>query len=310
MATATCSDSEFIHLFETVGATEMARKLGIAERAVYRRRGAIEEEYGIDLKPPRETGGTVIQRLPFSITPVTLAGSFVSFSDCHWWGGYTDAFWILLQVIREVKPAVVICNGDAFDGARVSRHDRIGWDKRPTVKAELDAVKSCMDMIEDAAGEAEMYWNWGNHDMRFDTRLANQAPEYEGIPGMSLRDHFPQWRFQWGLMVNESCMVKHRYKGGVSAGRNNALYSGVSFVTGHDHHLQITPFSDLRGTRYGAQGGTLADPYGPQFDYTEGAPVDWQSGFIVGHFDGPDHRFEAVEVRNGKALFGGRIWRP
>lgn len=283
----------------------------MSERRAYQRRNSIEEKYGTTLQPPKENGGNPPQRLPFSVSPLTVSGAVVSFGDCHWWPNtYTDAFWVLLQVIKETKPAAVICNGDAFDGARISRHDRIGWDQRPTIKEELDAVRSCLTMLEGAAPDAQLYWNWGNHDMRFNTRLASVASEFEGVKGLSLQDHFPRWVFQWGLMINGNCMFKHRYKGGISAGRNNTLHSGVSFVTGHDHHLQVSTFSDYRGTRYGVQGGTLADPYGSQFDYTEGGPVDWQSGFVVGHFDGEDHRFETVEVRNGKALFGGRVLSP
>jgi hypothetical protein len=53
-------------------------------------------------------------------------------------------------------------------------------------------------------------------------------------------------------------------------------------VTGHLHSLKVTPFDDYRGTRYGVDTGTLADPAGPQFNnYLEEGPTDWRSGFAV-----------------------------
>ena len=53
-------------------------------------------------------------------------------------------------------------------------------------------------------------------------------------------------------------------------------------VTGHDHWLGVTPYSDYNGDRWGVRTGTLADPYGPQFiDYSEDAPKNQRSGFAA-----------------------------
>src|SRR5690606_29471171 len=188
----------------------------------------------------------------------------------------------------------------------VSRHSRIGWDKRPSVAEELAACKSCLEMID----APELFWNWGNHDLRFDTFLASRVGEFEGVKGTSLKDHFPKWKFQWGLLINDVCVVKHRYKGGVHAAHNNTLWGGKSMVTGHTHRLQVRRFTDYNGTRYGVEAGTLSDVHGPMYDYVEANPVDWQQGFIVAYFEGPEHWFEAVEVKNGTAWFAGKKWTP
>jgi hypothetical protein len=50
--------------------------------------------------------------------------------------------------------------------------------------------------------------------------------------------------------------------------------------------LQVTAVSDLGGTRYGVDTGTLADPYGPQFSYCEGAPRDHRSGWAFLTYQG------------------------
>jgi UDP-2,3-diacylglucosamine pyrophosphatase LpxH len=282
--------------------------LGIAERAVYKRRRNIEEGYGIKLQSPRETEN---RKLPFSLEPVSFEGPVVIFSDAHFTPKtYTDALSILIKIIKYIKPVAIVDNGDSFDGSTISRHSRIGWDHRPSVKEELEANKECIGMIEKAAPKAELFHNYGNHCLRFDTFLASRASEFEGVKGMSLKDHFPKWKFQWGLMVNDSCVIKHRYKGGVHAAHNNTLWAGKSMVTGHTHRLQIRRFSDYSGTRYGVECGTLADLSAPIFDYTEGAPLDQQEGFVVAFFEGSDHWFEAVEVKRGGGFFAGRKWTP
>lgn len=204
-------------------------------------------------------------------------------SDAHYWPGVvTTAHRALVYLCREFNPAVVIMNGDIFDGATISRFPRIGWDKRPSVIQELNACKERLTEIEDAAPKAKKYWCLGNHDARFENRLAQVAPEYEGVKNFSLKDHFPTWRPCWAAMLNDSLLVKHRFKGGIYAPRNNTLNAGISICTGHLHSQKIMPITDERGTRWGVDSGTLADPRGPQFiDYLENNPVDWRSGFAV-----------------------------
>lgn len=204
-------------------------------------------------------------------------------SDSHYWPGIRSAAHrAFLDFCRYMKPRAVIKNGDAFDGSTVSRWPRIGWDSRPTVQEELKTVKERMDEIEDAASTKELYWPLGNHDARFETFLASKAPEYEGVQGFHLKDHFPLWRACWSVWLNDDVVVKHRFKSGIHATHNNTLWAGKTMVTGHLHSLKVTPISDYSGTRYGVDCGTMAQPYGPQFSgYVEDNPVNWRSGFVV-----------------------------
>lgn len=210
-------------------------------------------------------------------------GVVIVFSDAHFWPGVrTTAFRGLLHMIHELKPVAVICNGDAFDGASISRHARIGWDSKPTVIEELKTCQQRLGEIEEAAKGARLIWPLGNHCARFETFLAANAPQYENVPGFTLKDHFPAWAPCWAARINESVVVKHRYKGGVHATHNNTVNAGTSIVTGHLHSLKVTPFDDYKGTRWGVDTGTLAEADGPQFvDYLEASPTNWRSGFAV-----------------------------
>ena len=129
---------------------------------------------------------------------------------------------------------------------------------------------------------AKLYWTLGNHDARFETRLATVAPEYAKIHGVHLKDHFPEWWPCWAAWINDDLIVKHRFKSGIHAPHNNTMWAGRSMVTGHLHSLKVYPLSDYNGTRWGVDGGCLAGEYGPQFvDYTEDGPRNWRSGFVV-----------------------------
>jgi hypothetical protein len=117
--------------------------------------------------------------------------------------------------------------------------------------------------------------------MRFENRLAERAPEYEGVAGFRLKEHFPRWDFGLSLWINDDVVVKHRFKGGIHATHNNTLWSGKSICTGHLHSLKVTPLADYNGNRFGIDTGTMSDPYGEHADYAEDNPLNHRSGFVV-----------------------------
>lgn len=205
-------------------------------------------------------------------------------SDAHYWPfwGASTAHRALVYFCETLKPTHVIYNGDVPDFPQISRHGKQGWKKMPTLKDELDEVKKRVKEVERVSMGAEHLWNWGNHCMRFDYRLADKNPEFEDIEGTRLPHHFLKWKFQMAIRVNEDQLeIKHRFRGGEYAPKNNTLKAGISYVSGHDHSSKIIPWRDLRGQRWGINPGMMADPWGPQFEYAELNPADHQSGLAV-----------------------------
>jgi hypothetical protein len=314
------TDTEVLELWRThKSAARIAEATGMNVRGIMSRRRALEQRHGIKLasdNPQTErfahlqTAHEHPKRYDLGI----LNGTVLVFSDAHFWPGIrTTAFKGLLHLIRNMQPHAVVNGGDAFDGASISRFPRIGWDSTPTLVQELKACDASLGEIEEAAKAARanvaLPWCLGNHDARFENRLAANAPQYEQIKGFSLKDHFPAWRPCWAVW-NGNTIIKHRYKGGVHATHNNTVNSGVSIVTGHLHSLKVTPFDDYNGTRYGVDTGTLADPHGPQFEnYLEAGPTNWRSGFVVLTFkDGRLLWPEVVKVHGpGHIEFRGQV---
>jgi hypothetical protein len=218
-------------------------------------------------------------------------------SDAHIQPGEpTIAMHAFEQAIKFFVPRGLKCivlNGDVCDFATVGRHPTIGWEKRPTLIEELGAVQTQLRRLQSLGGPGIDYlWTLGNHDARFETKIANELPQYAGVHGVHLRDHFVEWRACWSCWINDEIVIKHRWKSGVHATHNNAVSAGKTMVTGHLHSLRISPFTDYTGTRFGIDTGCLATPYGPQFiDYTEANPVNWRSGFAV------------LTIRDGRLLW-------
>jgi hypothetical protein len=286
------NDEQFIEEWEKIGsALTFAKVHAMSERAVYNRRRSLESRLGITLKAFNDRRVDAYKKTEQTVGNTRRGidiekGRVIVFSDAHFWPDQTTtAFKALLECIKEYKPTAIVCNGDALDGASISRHPRQDWSKLPTVQEELEAVQYYLGEIESVAKGAKLYWPLGNHDARWEMRIIENLPAFEGVVGTTLKEHFPAWLPCWSFWVNEDTCIKHRWKGGFSAGRANALNSGVNMITGHTHHLSVMPVNDYNGVRWGVQTGTLADLHGQQFAYTEDTPKDWNSGFVMLSFE-------------------------
>lgn len=313
------SNEEFARVWRSSGSPQaVADTFGMKLRSVYKRRNQVEKALNIPLpsisRPDRTmcsgrgdamAPNDYLQRLSLD----NFTGVCVVFSDAHYWPGPPSiAHKALVKVVKDLKPKLLIGNGDLFDGARISRFPRNGWENQPRVKDELEEAKERLAEVRHAFSRAQCLRTIGNHDIRFDRYLSMNAGEMEQVMGARLADHLPAWKECLSIFVNGHTMVKHRYTGGIHSTYNNTLRAGTNIVTGHTHMLEVKPWSDYRGRRYGVSTGAIADVGGPQFAYTEDNPTPWCSGFAVLTFDQAGRLLypELAEVIGGVCYFRGR----
>ena len=294
------SDAEFIEAWKNCASpVALARKYGINERSVQARRKRIESRTGIPLPSMDYNGVThgreqqanpALQSLyqsPTRLHETVPTGTVIIFSDAHYFPGIiSTAHRALVHLVAELKPKLVIGNGDIFDMASPSHWGRRDFAPLPNVRQEIEACQERLGEIEDAAPRGcRLVRTIGNHCVRFTRKLVTVAAEFEGLKGFALTDHFPKWQECWSIHLNPQSdgwtEIKHRWKGGMHSSFNNAKESSVHYATGHDHALRIQEFTNRRGTWYGMNSGTLADPEGPQFSYSEDSPANHRSGFLV-----------------------------
>lgn len=283
------TDEQLLLLWEKYqSGNKIAEATGLSLRNVMKRRKSLEDKKGIILGVDAVNGGrseNFFYRNHMARTDAELQnGTIFVASDCHYHPGeVSTAHKAFVKLIKKMKPDMVVMNGDVFDGATVSRYPAMGFDpvKPPTVKQEIEAVSDRLAEITKVSGNARRVWTIGNHDMRYEARLTQMAPQYEGVSGFALRDHFPEWIHCLSLMVNKNLMIKHRYRSSVHATYLNTLHGGISICTGHLHRLQATIFGDYNGTRFGIDSGTLAEVDGDHMSYGEDNPKNHASGFVV-----------------------------
>jgi hypothetical protein len=277
-----CSDEEFVRLFQTLGATGTAKTIKCTERSVYKRRANLARFEQIPA--PSKNVAVVPGRLPLDIRN----GTVLVGSDFHIWPGEpSTCLRAFKKFVDDIKPSAIILNGDVMDFPRISRHPQ-NWESAPDPIEEIEAAQDHLnDIVQACKRGAHKIWTLGNHDARFELMIASAAPQYRGIRGVHLSDHFGAWQKAMSCFINEgveggATMVKHRWKGGMNATRANTLNAGVSMVTGHLHSQNVRPFSDYRRhDRYGVDTGCVADKEHRAFTYTEDSALDWRSGFAL-----------------------------
>jgi hypothetical protein len=311
------SDEEFITAWKLANGSPivMARQTGLSERAIYRRRNSIEKRLGFQLDSSPNNKNKVrdkshVTKIGYRITE-EARGTVIVFGDGHFWPGERSvAFGALVTLIKRLNPSMVVCEGDAFDGARISRHAPGGWANLPDVADELAAVQERLGEIEACAPEkCKLIWTVGNHDSRFTSKLAQFAPDYVRVRGMDITDHFPAFNFAWSLFLNGHTVIKHRINSGIHAAYNNTLKAGRNIITGHTHRLQVTAFADYNSLRYGVEAGTVSEytPESDKYAYAEDNPQNHSQGFVVLNFadDGKLLEPEICRVIGNRAYFRG-----
>jgi predicted phosphodiesterase len=306
------TDEKFIEVWNRLKSpTAVAKELGINIRNAMMRRRTLEVKYRITLDTDLNYKNNIAkeyqererakrierqealqERLDATSHSVRRGmelekGRVIIFSDAHFTNYTTTAFKALIKFIEHFKPKAIICNGDAFDGAVLSRFPKINYDSQPSVLDELNYCKTHLEAIVKAkpAG-CRLIWTLGNHDMRYEAALVARAPEFSGVDGFNLKYHFPEWETCWSFWVNSDTVIKHRHKGGRYAGYHNVQASFSNIFTGHTHVLTCSPISTFdQKTYWGVQTGTLADPNDDAFIYTEDNAKDWRSGFIMASWE-------------------------
>jgi hypothetical protein len=317
MTKQSCTEDEFIDLWKRHGsASVMSRVLDVDVANIHRRRRYIERKRGILLAGVDRRSPDFQVTLPENGVRACVDienGVIVVGSDAHYRKELrSTAHRAMVLAVKELRPKMVVINGDALDGPTIGKHGRIMWEPQPSVKDELEAVTDRLGEIESVAGNAKLHWTWGNHDMRFNSRLSSHASQFEGVKGFSLADHFLRWKFSTSMMVNGHTMIKHRWHLGVHCSYNNVLKSGVSMVCGHTHSLKVVPYNDYgTNARYGVDTGTLAAPDGPQFTYGEDSPANHRSGFAVLTFYRgilmPPELLQVIDEDAGLVSFRGQV---
>lgn len=314
-----CSDEVFIETWRRLQSpTLIAKELGYsAVRAMQGRRRQIEKQYGIvlpvtDKRPKYNTAEIDSERAVFATT--VSDGQVIVGSDIHIRPGYRTTMqraFIHFAKSRKLLPNLVGCilNGDVLDFPKISRHPSIGWERHPTPASEIEAAGDWAGELVKARQWKFRAWAAGNHDLRWESRIAALLPELAGVKGAHLKDWFPEWTPCWRVDINSDVVIKHRGQGGEHADWNNVMKAGKTIITGHDHRANVTAYRDYRGVRWGVRCGYMGEsPLDPQFvHYMEASETSaWIPAFVVLTFVGGELLWPELVTKHADGVVNWR----
>lgn len=309
------TEAEFIETWNRLGSPlAVGKALGIATNNIYARRARLAKK-GIYLATVdartanRETEWSprldFERRRQFDVED----GTVVLFSDPHWLPDHSPvAHQALLTIIRDLKPQLTICGGDAADGDTISRWDPTrGHHKRFTVREELECVRDNFAQLDALLKKSPRAWTLGNHDVRLSRYIAVKAPELLDMPMTRLEEWAPKWPLSWTVEINAGkpgmTVVRHRNQAGML--HLQAQKAGCHYAHGHLHRINVHTMPTFAGFRYSVDAGSLADPSSEGFDYGEGSAPHCQGFVVLTYRGGELMPPEVCAVINGRAWFRG-----
>lgn len=208
---------------------------------------------------------TSVEYIPKTL-PVSYAEDFTPYeisqsrvliiSDLHFPYQNNEAIEVAINYGIEKDVNCVLINGDLFDFATISRHEK-DWRQR-SVKDELDAVKQFLDYLQDKLPKARVIFKEGNHCERFEKWLFHKAPEYFGIDEFRL-DVLLNFGERGITHVKDKRPIKlgkltvlHGHElaggsGGVNPARATFLKTLDSVIVGHYHKTSSHTETTMNG---------------------------------------------------------------
>lgn len=218
------------------------------------------------------------------------------------------------ELISDFDPHFLVLGGDTNDFFGISRFN-MSNERVDDLQAEIDLGNEYRTGLRNAAPNAIMRENLGNHDERIVTYIANRAKQLHSIRALKAENLFMLDELEITLYGREGHRVRPEFvfehghvvrKDAGASAKSRLDATLISGAMGHTHRLgdaRRTGYRDLRWF----EGGCLCQPTP---DYVVGE-ANWQPGISVYHFDTKnDHIFnvELVAAMGNSFIYGGKIY--
>lgn len=249
---------------------------------------------------------------------------------------------VTLQVLEALHPYSLTLNGDIADCRTLSTRypQRFGDRIIAEMREERERVCTRVKSLVKAANPKKKHWTDGNHEFRV-LRAMMQSPATLQLMGVDVVKNalsipslfgLDDLGFEYageypaGLWLDEllppeqNVWIEHGYKSNKHAGstaKNTQLERQCSIVVNHCERLALCWKKVIGNRRYfSVENGNLSlfdSPEGKNIltSYPFNSPdhLDKQQGFTVIYQDGADWFPVLVAIKNGRALWEGKLYR-
>lgn len=240
---------------------------------------------------------------------ILKAGKYGVLSDIHFPFQDDEALQTAINYLSSITLDGIILNGDIIDCYAISRFAK---DRRDVhLFEEIELCKEFLNVLQQIFPDVPMWFKNGNHDLRVDKFIINQAPELIGLDEIALANllHLKELdivHVKNAIIKAGKLNILHGHEFGesifspVNPARGVFLKSKSSTLIGHYHQSSYHPEGNLNGDLIGCWSAgclcKLSPSYRP-FAYTK-----WNHGFaVVDVFE--DGNFEV----NNHVIINGKI---
>ncbi len=200
-----------------------------------------------------------------------------------------DAWELMLEAGRHLKPDAVVVMGDLIDCYSVSRHSK-SPDRVANLAKEIACVGDLLDQL-DGLGAREKVFIEGNHEYRLVRYIEEKAPELFGICDIPQLLRLEDRGWEWIAYRDHKKRGAVHYTHDTGHSGRYAVYRSLdvyqhSVATVHTHRMALVVEGNAVGEpKVSAQFGWLGDV--KQIDYMHRATArkNWQLGFGIGYTD-------------------------
>jgi predicted phosphodiesterase len=215
-----------------------------------------------------------------------------------------------LAFIREHRPATVHLLGDIADFYSVSRFTK-DPSRKEDLQADLDATRTFLGEVREAAPEARIIYSEGNHEFRLRRYLASEAKALAmlrdlrlerllGFDALDIRFQSQDRPYRVGsLLFTHGQLVR---KWSAASARGHFEKYGCCVLHGHSHRLGAFYHRDIGDTYAAWENGCLCD-LNPSY----ATSPDWQHGWSVVWSQRDYFHVEQIAVVRGRYNFHGKV---
>ena len=226
-----------------------------------------------------------------------------------------DAWDLMMDVARDLKPETIIVIGDLLDCYSISSH--IKRDRSAaTFPEELEVARGLLAELTELGAKNRIMLE-GNHEERLPRYLATQAPALDGLFNMPQLLKLEENGWEWVSYRDHVKRGAVHYAHDVGHYGKYAIYRNLetyehSNVTGHTHRLAYIVEGNATGEKkLSASFGWLGRS--DCVDYRHKAKVlkDWSLGFGVGWEDSQTgHCFwQPMPIVEYRTVFNGKLYK-
>lgn len=226
-----------------------------------------------------------------------------------------DAWELMLEVGRDLKPDILVHMGDLLDCYSVSRHSKDPA-RATTLDSEVKVGRECRAQLDELGAKKKVF-TAGNHEHRLERYMQEKAPELHGLLDIPRLLELEEngWDYVEYRDDHAEGVVHFTHDTGHSG--RHAIYRaldtyGSSNVTAHTHRMAYIVEGSVAGRpALSASFGWLGDLSKIDYLHKAKAARDWCLAFGTGYLDqqtGHLFAFPHVIVEY-RTIFNGKLYK-